>query len=74
MWMANICLRSGKYLLVEDLQSINELSGTGPTITKITNFDEYHLLKDQKLSFIGKSAMVTLLAGDIEYVQISERN
>mgnify|MGYP000910280877 CR=1 FL=1 len=74
MWTADIYLKSGKNIIVRNLQSINKLSSTDSSITKITDFQEYHLLKGQRLSFVGELTVVTLLSEDIEYIQISKQD
>ena len=74
MWAANIQLKSGKNVLVEDLQSINKQSIVDSSVSKITKFDEFHLLHGQRLSFVGKSTIVTLLSDEIEYVELNKYN
>ncbi|UZQ86005.1 hypothetical protein ODU73_000398 [Thermoclostridium stercorarium] len=73
-WYANITLKSGKNIIVDDLQSINKQNSTDSSIKKITDFSTFFLLKGQRLSFVGQKSIVTLMSDEIEYVEIVQND
>ncbi|WP_113675489.1 hypothetical protein [Vallitalea guaymasensis] len=60
MTTALISLKSKRFVEIDDLQSINKLSPFDSSVTKITDFDNYHLTSGQNLTFVGQSKTVTL--------------
>lgn len=73
VWLADIYLKSGKNVIVDNLVSVNEQSGYDSSISKITDFSTYHLTNGQRLTFIG-DPIVSLLSDGIDYVQFVEHN
>jgi len=69
-WVANIVLKSGRGTTVDNLQSINKQSNVDSSVSKITNFTEFHLVPNQKLTFIGEEIIVSTMSNEIEYVEI----
>jgi hypothetical protein len=72
MWYANIFLKSGRNITLSELQSINK--HTDSSTIKITKFDEFCISKGQRLTFVGKTSIVTLLSDEIEFIEISQAN
>jgi hypothetical protein len=73
-WTVDISLKSGKNVIVEDLQSVNILSNFDSTIKKTIKFGEFHLEANQNLTFAGKSSSISLSSNDIEYVQFDNND
>ena len=69
-WTATICLKSGKYITVDELVSIKSKGGDIP----VTNFKDFHLTQGTSLTFVGKTASVSLFSNEIEYVEFSAMN
>ncbi len=72
-WYVNISLKSSRYVTIDNLQSVNEQSGYDGSIEKYSNFEEFHLVNGQNLTFIG-SSVVTLSSNDIEYIEFNKKN
>lgn len=72
-WYANISLKSGRNVVVSNLKSINKSSSSDSSVTKIVNFEEYHLMHGQKLTFVGES-ISTLISDEIEYVEFRQHD
>ncbi len=70
-WNAFIQLKSESSILVESLKSINVQNSSDSSITSTTDFESYHLLPSQRISFIGVNHVVTLISDSIEYVSLT---
>lgn len=74
VWTANIVLKSGKNIIVENLVSINTKNGADSSVKELKDFRTFHLSRAQRLSFVGSSSVASLMSDDIEYVELSEKN
>lgn len=69
-WTANILLKSGNFISIENLQSVDTKSIIDSSIEKITDFKSFHLPKGQ-LSFVGENKVVSIHSNEIKYVDLS---
>ncbi|MFZ7120725.1 MAG: hypothetical protein ACOWWH_07220 [Eubacteriaceae bacterium] len=70
---ANIHLKSGKEIIVDDLQTIYSKTYSGTTSIKIEDFTDFFLNSKEKLIFVGKPSIVTLISDEIAYVELKEK-
>ena len=73
-WYADINLKSGKNIIVDNLNLINKLSTVDSSVEKITDFNAFFLLKNQRLSFIGEKSIATLMSDEIEYIEFKQHD
>lgn len=73
-WYADINLKSGKNIIVEKLQSINDQYGADNTTTKITDYNDFFLQAHHRLSFVGEKSIAVLSSEEISYVELKQCN
>ena len=72
-WSVTMLLKSGSYITVDDLISVDKKSSYDSSVEKIQDFKSFHLPKGQQLSFVGEKDVVAIHSNEIEYVQFSQR-
>lgn len=70
VWYANVVLKSGNNVLIDNLMSINTKSTSDSSIKEIKDFKTFHLTISQRLSFIGENSVVSLMSDEISYVEL----
>lgn len=70
-WNAYIQLKSDSNVIVESLKSINVKNGSDSSVATTTDFESFHLLSSQRISFVGEGHVVTLNSDSIEYVSLT---
>lgn len=70
-WTATISLKSGDYITIKDLKSVDRKNPLDSSIEKIQDFKSFHLPKGQLL-FVGEKDIVTINSSEIKYVQFAQ--
>ena len=65
VWSVEIKLRDNTSEVIENLTSINTKSDTNGSITSLTDFSKFHLLKGKRLSFISDTQVFSVNSSDI---------
>lgn len=66
---AEIRLKSGSALAVENLQFINKHTSGNSTPVKVEDFNAFFLFDSQRLVFVGEKDSISLVSNEIEYVK-----
>ena len=70
-WTAMISLKTGDYVTVENLVSVDRKNSMDGSTIETTDFKSFQLPKGQ-LSFIGEKNTVAIHSNEIKYVQLSQ--
>lgn len=70
-WTATILLKSGTYVTVDNLVSVDKKLITDGSIEKITDFKSFQL-PNGKLSFVGEKDVIAISSSEIKFVQLSQ--
>ena len=73
-WYVDINLKSGKNIIIDNLQSIIAQFNADNTSKKITDYSEFFLQKNHRLSFVGAKSIAVLSSDEIEYVEFKQCN
>lgn len=68
-WLANINLKSGRNVIVYELNTINLKTMINSSVQEITDFKSFHLSPGFKIVFVGKQ-IVSVVSDEIEYLEI----
>ena len=64
-WNVEIKLRESRDVLIQDLKSINTQSSSDSSITSLTDFEKFHLIQNQRLSFLSDNQIFSIDSSDI---------
>ncbi|KOY81277.1 hypothetical protein I6G82_02705 [Lysinibacillus macroides] len=64
-WNVEIKLRESRDVLIQDLKSINTQSSSDSSITSLTDFEKFHLIQNQRLSFLSENQIFSIDSSDI---------
>lgn len=64
-WNVEIKLRESRDVLIQDLKSINTQSSSDSSITSLTDFEKFHLVQNQRLSFLSENQIFSIDSSDI---------
>lgn len=70
-YFAEIVYKSGRYDTVDNLVSITSKGKLNAAAVKITNFEEFRLMKDHELTFVGDT-IVSCFSNEVEFARISK--
>ena len=64
-WNAEIKLRENKSEVIQNLTAINTQSDYDSSITSLTDFSKFHLIPNQRLSFMSDKQIFSINSSDI---------
>jgi hypothetical protein len=67
--LVNINLKSGKNMVVDELEYINERSPVTGDAKKITAFRDFYISRGYELTFVGRTTSVAVSSNEIEYIK-----
>ncbi len=64
-WNVEIKLRESRDILIPDVKSVNTQSSSDSSITSLTDFEKFHLVQNQRLTFLGDNQVFSIDSSDI---------
>jgi len=71
-WSATIMTKSGDYISVDNLISIDKKNIMDSSVEKIQDFKSFQLPTGNQLTFVGENEVVAISSNEIKYVQFSQ--
>ncbi|MGE7840128.1 hypothetical protein ACQKNX_04985 [Lysinibacillus sp. NPDC093712] len=64
-WNVEIKLRESRDILIPDVKSVNTQSSSDSSITSLTDFEKFHLVQNQRLTFLSDNQVFSIDSSDI---------
>jgi len=69
-WNVEIKLRESRDVVIPNLKSINTQNDSDSSITSLTDFEKFHLVQNQRLTFLSDKQVFSINSSDILSVSL----